>query len=82
MTIHQPNTEIYELFDNLTLLLEGKIIYQDKASEVANYFDKQFKLTCGEFVNPPDFVMSKIHFEDEKNREMYPKYFQTYELVQ
>lgn len=26
--------------------------------------------------------MSKIHYENEKNREMYPKYFQTYELVQ
>ncbi len=82
MTIHQPNSEIYQLFDNLTLLLEGKIIYQDKASLVTDYFDKHFKLTCGQYVNPPDFFMSKIHYEDEKNRENYPKYFQTYELVQ
>jgi ATP-binding cassette subfamily G (WHITE) protein 2 len=28
MTIHQPNTEIFELFDSLTLLVEGQIIYQ------------------------------------------------------
>jgi ATP-binding cassette subfamily G (WHITE) protein 2 len=82
MTIHQPNSEIYELFDNLTLLLEGKIIYQDKASQAVIYFEKHFKLTCGQYVNPPDFFMSKIHYEDEKNREMYPKYFETYELVQ
>jgi ABC-type multidrug transport system ATPase subunit len=28
MTIHQPNTEIFERFDRLLLLVEGKIIYQ------------------------------------------------------
>ena len=26
-TIHQPNTDIYELFDRLVLLVEGKLIY-------------------------------------------------------
>ncbi len=26
-TIHQPNTDIFELFDRLLLLVEGKIIY-------------------------------------------------------
>ena len=31
MTIHQPNSEIYALFDSLTLLLEGKIIFQGPA---------------------------------------------------
>lgn len=32
MTIHQPNSEIYELFDELLVLLEGKLIYHDHAS--------------------------------------------------
>ena len=38
MTIHQPNSEIYALFDKLTLLLEGKIIFQDNAQKVTSYF--------------------------------------------
>jgi hypothetical protein len=38
MTIHQPNSEIYQLFDNLTLLLEGKIIYHDEAAKIPAYF--------------------------------------------
>lgn len=28
MTIHQPNTEIYNLFDRLILLVDGRLIYQ------------------------------------------------------
>lgn len=31
MTIHQPNSEIFGLFDELVLLLEGRLIYHDKA---------------------------------------------------
>jgi ABC-type multidrug transport system ATPase subunit len=62
MTIHQPNSETYELFDNLLILLEGKIIYQDEASTVTDYFQTNFNLSCPQFMNPPDFFMSKIHY--------------------
>ncbi len=31
MTIHQPNSEIYKLFDELLLLLDGRLIYHNKA---------------------------------------------------
>lgn len=33
-------------------------------------------------MNPPDFFMSKIHYEDEKNREFYPQYFLAYDNFQ
>jgi ATP-binding cassette subfamily G (WHITE) protein 2 len=61
MTIHQPNSEIYELFDDLILLLEGKLIYHDDAQNITDYFESHFHLICPEFMNPPDFFMSKIH---------------------
>ena len=32
MTIHQPNSDIFEQFDRLLLMVEGRIIYQGKAS--------------------------------------------------
>jgi len=32
MTIHQPNSEIFALFDKLMLLVEGRFIYQGKAA--------------------------------------------------
>jgi ABC-type multidrug transport system ATPase subunit len=62
MTIHQPNSETYEIFDNLTVLLEGKIIYQAEANQVTEYFSQNFNLNCPEFINAPDFFMSKIHY--------------------
>jgi ABC-type multidrug transport system ATPase subunit len=38
MTIHQPNSETFELFDDLTVLLKGKLIYQDTSSGIKDYF--------------------------------------------
>jgi ABC-type multidrug transport system ATPase subunit len=38
MTIHQPGTETYELFDNLIILIDGRIMYQNEASMITNYF--------------------------------------------
>jgi ABC-type multidrug transport system ATPase subunit len=61
MTIHQPNSEIYSLFDNLILMIEGKIIYQGKSSEANAYFANNFNLKCPSFSNPADFFMSIIH---------------------
>jgi hypothetical protein len=28
MTIHQPNSDIYDLFDDLALMIDGKFVYQ------------------------------------------------------
>jgi ABC-type multidrug transport system ATPase subunit len=60
MTIHQPSSEIFALFDNLILMVAGKIIYQGAASESISYFSKMgFKSPA--FSNPPDYFMSIMH---------------------
>ncbi len=38
MTIHQPTSELYDLFDRLILMLDGKLVYQGKADKALNYF--------------------------------------------
>lgn len=38
LTIHQPNNEIFDLFDKLILMVEGRIIYQGRAENSLNYF--------------------------------------------
>jgi hypothetical protein len=53
------------LFDELLLLVEGKIIYQGNAKVVKEYFTNNFNLKCPNFSNPPDFFMSKIHHESD-----------------
>lgn len=37
-TIHQPNSDIFEMFDKLMLLARGKIIYFNKANLAVDYF--------------------------------------------
>jgi ABC-type multidrug transport system ATPase subunit len=37
-TIHQPNSDIFEMFDELVLLAKGKIIYFNKASLSVDFF--------------------------------------------
>jgi ATP-binding cassette subfamily G (WHITE) protein 2 len=46
MTIHQPNSEIFELFDQLTLMVEGKLIYQGPRTQATHYFASNFNLSC------------------------------------
>ena len=60
MTIHQPSSEIFELFDNLFLLVAGRMIYQGPAKDSTPYF-AQMGFNCPEFNNPPDYFMSIMH---------------------
>ena len=52
MTIHQPGTDIYNRFDRLFLMVEGKIVYQGPAQKAVDYFCDNFGHKCAEFENP------------------------------
>lgn len=78
MTIHQPNTEIFNIFDKLVLMVEGRLIYQGPASSATAYFSSEFSLTCPELHNPADYFMSVIHQENPENVQRYPRYFDAY----
>ncbi|KAF9430615.1 ATP-binding cassette sub- G member 2 [Podila epigama] len=39
LTVHQPRSDIYELFDDLLLLSQGKVVYFGKAQTAATYFE-------------------------------------------
>ena len=61
-TIHQPNSDIYEMFDRLMLLARGKIIYFNEASLAVNYF-AGIGEPCPELSNPADFFMTMMSIE-------------------
>lgn len=61
-TIHQPNSDIFELFDYLSLLARGKIIYFNKASKSVDYFTS-IGFQCPEMSNPCDYFMSMMSKE-------------------
>lgn len=61
-TIHQPNTETFELFDKLMLLARGKIIYFNQASVAVDYFSS-IGYQCPELINPADYFMGIMSIE-------------------
>ena len=40
MSIHQPRYSIYKLFDSLTLMSHGRIVYHGPAAHALNYFSE------------------------------------------
>lgn len=58
-TIHQPNSETFQSFDRLLLLMEGHTIYQGKANESVPYF-KQIGYKCPDYCNPADYFLREF----------------------
>ncbi|OLN97692.1 putative ABC transporter ATP-binding protein/permease [Colletotrichum chlorophyti] len=55
-TIHQPRSEIWDLFDNLVILTKGSPVYSGAAKDCVPWFEGMgFKLPP--FVNPAEFVI-------------------------
>lgn len=55
-TIHQPRSEIWGLFDRITLLTKGKPVYSGKRDHVLSYF-ASLGYPFPDHVNPADFLM-------------------------
>ncbi|CAL8069748.1 unnamed protein product [Calicophoron daubneyi] len=62
-SIHQPKYSIYKLFDTLTLVYRGRLVYHGKAKhEPIQYFLK-LGYVCENHNNPSDFFMDILHGE-------------------
>ncbi|KAH7361758.1 ABC transporter [Plectosphaerella cucumerina] len=55
-TIHQPRSEIWDLFDNLIILTKGSPVYSGAASECLDWF-KDADLAVPPFVNPAEYLI-------------------------
>jgi ABC-type multidrug transport system ATPase subunit len=53
-TIHQPNSDIYHLFDQLMLLAAGHLVYYGPADKAVEYF-ASIGYPCPQYMNPSDF---------------------------
>ena len=43
-TIHQPSSEIFELFDKLCLLAEGRLAYLGSLKNALGFFERLLKI--------------------------------------
>lgn len=59
LTIHQPSSEIFSLFDKLLLMAEGRVAFIG-APAAANQFFAQMNAPCPNNYNPADFYVELL----------------------
>ncbi|KAH0615836.1 hypothetical protein JD844_026397 [Phrynosoma platyrhinos] len=59
-SIHQPRYSIFRLFDKLTLLAAGRMLYHGPAQNALDYF-KSIGYECEPYNNPTDFFLDVIN---------------------
>jgi len=62
-TIHQPNSEIFAMFDQLMIIALGRTIYFNEAREAVGYFDK-LGYECPKKTNPAEYFMKILSAEN------------------
>jgi len=67
LTIHQPNTKIYNTFDKLMLLKSGKVAYFGRSADAERYFAGLGK-TLPPRTNVADFLLDVVESKDFKNK--------------
>lgn len=64
VTIHQPSSQIFYLFNELLLLSTGKLAYFGDVDKVIPFFEK-IGFSIAPNYNPADFMIEKIRGPEE-----------------
>ncbi|WOK94337.1 hypothetical protein Cni_G03039 [Canna indica] len=67
-SIHQPSSEVFDLFDNLCLLSSGKTVYFGPASRTNEFFALN-GFPCPTFRNPSDHYLRTINMDFDKESD-------------
>ncbi|XP_057417853.1 ABC transporter G family member 1-like isoform X1 [Lotus japonicus] len=68
-SIHQPSSEVFQLFHNLCLLSSGKIVYFGPASAASEFFALN-GFPCPTLQNPSDHLLKTINKDFEQDVEV------------
>lgn len=58
-TVHQPNSDIFQLFDDVIFLHHGHIVYHGPVASVIEYF-KSIGFECPPYSNPADYLFMTV----------------------
>ena len=59
-TLHQPSTDIFNLFDDLLLLSEGRVVFYGEACKVIGYFEGLLGREFPRYSNPADYIFMHV----------------------
>lgn len=62
-TIHQPQQQIFELFDNLILMKKGSVMFQGSASKAIDYLRDTLRMDVPEHANTADYLIDMLASE-------------------
>lgn len=68
MTIHQPSSQMFYLFDVVVFMKDGRIFYHGSPKEILPFYAKKGYL-CPDNYNPSDFVMEICQAESGQHLE-------------
>lgn len=71
-TIHQPSSEVHEMFDQLLLLAEGRVAFMGPAEKALDFFERA-GLRCPVNYNPADFYIHNLAIVPGKETECKEK---------
>ncbi|EER20237.1 abc transporter, putative, partial [Perkinsus marinus ATCC 50983] len=70
ITVHQPSSEIFAMFDNIILVSEGSIVYSGPRKGLVDFFYDNGGYKCSSRYNPADFVLYNVQTEPRDNIEV------------
>lgn len=82
-SIHQPRSSIYAMFDDITILSEGKVIYTGSREEMLPYFES-IGHPCPSYANPAEYYVDLVSLdltspeEETSSRERIDKLAETF----
>jgi ABC-type multidrug transport system ATPase subunit len=68
-TIHQPNSFIFSLFQNIILLADHKIVFNGPHNQVVPYFTTK-GFPCEQYSNPAEHIITVLSSSD--NTQLFP----------
>ncbi|KHN71601.1 ABC transporter ATP-binding protein/permease wht-1 [Toxocara canis] len=72
VTIHQPSTQVFLMFDNLCLMAMGQIAYFGPVEKVCDFW-KEIGLECPPTFNPADHVIRTLSIADNDQLASYDR---------
>eukprot|EP00667_Euglena_gracilis_P001372 EG_transcript_1372 len=67
-TIHQPNSDIFRMFNAVMFLAKGQVVYNGPGANTIRYF-QELGYDCPQYTNPADYIMKLLRLDLGKDAD-------------